>query len=438
MSEFTFADVVTSFRGGSSFTKREYSSSGIPVIAKGDVKKFGRMSSEYSRHITEELKEEKNYPLTEEGDLIVTTRDLTTAANFLGLLSPVPPPYRFAVNQGANILRLDEGKVNPRYLVYWTHCPDYRSHIKNHAVGSTQIHIRKDDFLSAPLALPPLKEQKAIAHILGTLDDKIELNQKMNQTLEEIARAIFKSWFVDFDPVRAKVEGRPTGLPPEISDLFPDELVDSEIGEIPKEWDATPFTETFEFFSGGTPKTSVEEYWDGNVPWFSIADLNASSPWVTETEKSITELGLSKCSAKLIVSGTTIITARGTVGKVALAGQDMAINQSCYAMAPTTGYPNTWLYLQTLALVERLRANAHGSVFDTITRKTFDQFSVLSAPSEVLKKFGEITIPIFERMKTADLESKTLSDLRNTLLPKLISGELCIPDAEKFLEEAGI
>ena len=145
MSEFTFADVVTSFRGGSSFTKKEYSSAGIPVIAKGDVKKFGRMSSEYSRHITEELKEEKNYPLTEEGDLIVTTRDLTTAANFLGLLSPVPPPYRFAVNQGANILRLDEGKVNPRYLVYWTHCPDYRSHIKNHAVGSTPVsytHLR--------------------------------------------------------------------------------------------------------------------------------------------------------------------------------------------------------------------------------------------------------------------------------------------------------
>ena len=337
------------------------------------------------------------------------------------------------------VCKIDEdGLLDKDYFFYFLKSAAGQHLLSGITGGSAQPKFNKTDLRSIEITFPDKRTQKAIAHILGTLDDKIELNQKMNQTLEEIAKAIFKSWFVDFDPVRAKAEGRPTGLPPEISDLFPDELVDSEIGEIPRGWDVAPFSETFEFFSGGTPKTSVEEYWGGNVPWFSIADLNASSPWVTETEKSITELGLSKCSAKLILSGTTIVTARGTVGKVALAGQDMAINQSCYAMAPTTGYPNTWLYLQTLALVERLRANAHGSVFDTITRKTFDQFSVLSATSEALKKFGDMTAPIFERMKTADLESKTLSELRDTLLPKLISGEIRVPDAEKFLEEAGI
>ena len=376
----------------------------------------------------------------ESGDLVVTMTDLSKTGDTLGFSAVVPEIKGKTLlhNQRIGKVILKSSELDKNFCHYLLRSRRYRQHVLETCTGSTVKHTSPTKILDYEFDLPLISDQKAIAHILGTLDNKIELNQKMNQTLEEIAKAIFKSWFVDFDPVRAKAEGRPTGLDPEISDLFPDELVDSEVGEIPKGWDATPFTETFEFFSGGTPKTSVEEYWDGNIPWFSIADLNATSPWVTETEKSITELGLSKCSAKLIVSGTTIVTARGTVGKVALAGQDMAINQSCYAMAPTTGHPNAWLYLQTLALVERLRANAHGSVFDTITRKTFDQFSVLSAPSEVLKIFGEITAPIFERMKTADLESKTLSNLRDTLLPKLISGELRIPDAEKFLEKAGI
>ena len=330
--------------------------------------------------------------------------------------------------------------ILPKYLYHVITSPELQNSMKLIAESrsGTFPQITFDSIAHLELMVPSKAEQLAVSSLLDAIEGRIRNNQKMNQTLEDIAKAIFKSWFVDFDPVRAKMEGRPTGLPPEISDLFPDELVDSEIGEIPKGWGVACFTETFEFFSGGTPKTSAAEYWGGNVPWFSIADLSASSPWVIETEKNITELGLSKCSAKLISIGTIIVTARGTVGKVALAGQDMAINQSCYAMAPASGYPNSWLYLQTLELVERLRANAHGSVFDTITRKTFEQILVLSAPTEVLDIFGAMTSPLFDRMKTADKESKTLSELRDTLLPKLISGELRIPDAEKFLEEAGL
>jgi len=342
-------------------------------------------------------------------------------------------------NNGLARIRVDKSRTDPSFLYYIFKSKQFESYIDGISGGtSVQLNMKVGDLAKFEFSVPKLSTQKAIAHILGTLDDKIELNQKMNQTLEEIAKAIFKSWFVDFDPVRAKAEGRPTGLPPEISDLFPDELVDSEIGEIPEGWDVVPFSDTFEFLSGGTPKTSIPDYWNGGVPWFSIADLNTSSPWVTETEKSITELGLSKCSAKRIQRGTTIITARGTVGKVALAAQDMAINQSCYAMKVPNDHLFGWLYLQTLSLVDLLKANAHGSVFDTITRKTFEQFHVAMPHNSVMKSFHDATGSMFDRMLIADKENSSLKALRDTLLPKLISGELRIPDAENFLEEAGI
>jgi type I restriction enzyme S subunit len=423
------SDVITLIGGGT--PKRsisEYWDGDIPWLSVKDFNHGGRYVEKSDETITSLGLEKSSTKLLQPGMLIISARG--TVGELAQLKSSM------AFNQSCYGIDAKKHYLDNDYLYYLLKLKI--GELKSIAHGSVFDTITRDTFENIEVELPSKEAQKAIAQILGTLDDKIELNQKMNQTLEEIAKAIFKSWFVDFDPVRAKAEGRPTGLPPEISDLFPDELVASEIGEIPKGWEVYRFTDTFEFFSGGTPKTSVEEYWGGNIPWFSIADLNAFSPWVTKTEKSITELGLSKCSAKLINSRTTIVTARGTVGKVALAGQDMAINQSCYAMAATTGYPYTWLYLQTLALVDQLRANAHGSVFDTITRSTFEQFLVLSAPKTVFAAFTEITSPLFERMRTSDLESKTLCELRDTLLPKLISGELRIPNAEKFLEEAGL
>ena len=168
-----------------------------------------------------------------------------------------------------------------------------------------------------PLKLPPLPEQRAIAHTLGTLDDQIGLNRRMNETLEGMARAIFKSWFVDFDPVRAKAEGRDTTLPKDIADLFPDRFEDSELDQSPAGWWVRPFSAMVEIIGGGTPKTSDSEYWDGSIPWFSVVDAPSESDvFVISTEKCITRKGLENSSARLLPEGTTIISARGTVGKL--------------------------------------------------------------------------------------------------------------------------
>jgi type I restriction enzyme S subunit len=305
--------------------------------------------------------------------------------------------------------------------------------------GSAQPILNKGHFCQIEICVPPLPEQKAIAHILGTLDDKIELNRKTNETLEAMAKALFKSWFVDFDPVRAKAEGHPTGLPDEISDLFPDSFEDSELGEIPSGWECCSFTQLVEVISGGTPKTSIDEYWNGSVNWFSVVDAPSSSDcWVIQTEKSITHQGLNNCSSKLLSTGTTIISARGTVGKVCLAGQDMAMNQSCYGLRSKAENGGFFCFYLTKSLVEILEARAHGSVFSTITRDTLDGVSTISPSLEVIQSFNGIAGALLGKIKNNLEDNRILGNQRDALLPKLISGEIRIPDAEKMLEEVGV
>ena len=185
-------------------------------------------------------------------------------------------------------------------------------------------------------------EQRAIAHILGTLDDKIELNRRRNQTLEAMARALFKDWFVDFGLVRAKMKGREPYLPANLWQLFPDRLDDE--GK-PEGWEMQPLSELLTIIGGGTPKTSVEEYWGGDIPWFSVVDTpSASDVFVVATEKTITSRGLAGSSARLIPKGTTIISARGTVGNLAIAGREMTFNQSCYGLRGTGGAGDYFVY----------------------------------------------------------------------------------------------
>ena len=286
---------------------------------------------------------------------------------------------------------------------------------------------------ACPFVVPPLPEQRAIAHILGTLDDKIELNRRMNETLEAMARALFKDWFVDFGPTRAKAEGRDPYLAPEIWDLFPDKL--DEDGK-PVEWKNAPLKEFFSIIGGGTPKTSVEEYWDGEIPWFSVVDTPPKgSVFVTVTDKSITERGLEESSARLIPEGTTIISARGTVGNLAMAAQEMAFNQSCYALRANDRTGDCSVYLAAQHMMAQLQSMAHGSVFSTITRQTFEAVSLPMPSHAVTQAFEAFVEPLFLRIKSNVIETTTLAQARDLLLPKLMSGEIRVGDADKFVQE---
>lgn len=292
------------------------------------------------------------------------------------------------------------------FVYYLSRDPEFREFAKSRMQG-TSGRQRVSWQSLADYELPDIEPavRKRIGEILKGFDDKIALNREINKTLEAMAQAIFKSWFVDFEPFK---EG---------------EFVESELGMIPKGWEVKPLTECTKVIGGGTPKTSIPEYWNGDIPWFSVVDApSGSDVFVVETEKSITQEGLNNSSTKLLDAGMTIVTARGTVGKIALAGTTMTMNQSCYALAPIDDTPYFTYYLVSSSIAE-LKQKTHGSVFDTITRETLSSIQVIK-PNIDVKKFESKVEPIMLRIKKNLLEIKTLAALRDTLLPKLLSGEI--------------
>lgn len=197
-----------------------------------------------------------------------------------------------------------------------------------------------------------------------------------------------------------------------------------------------PVQHFFEILSGGTPKTSEPENWGGSIPWFSVADTPPdSSTFVINTAKTITERGIATSPAQVVPAWTTIISARGTVGKLAMAGVPLAFNQSCYGLRAANGAGPSFVYLLAGHLVEQLKALSHGSVFSTITRRTFDAVRFPCPSRESLTAFEAKVAPLYSRILVATQESITLAELRDTLLPKLISGEIRVPEAERLVSE---
>ena len=354
------------------------------------------------------------------------------------------------VNQHVAIIRPDPNKLSPRFLRYFLVRPEIQAMLLSWAgAGGTRNALTKGMIESLDVQAPmDVAEQRAIAHILGTLDDKIELNRRMNETLEEMARALFKSWFVDFEPVRDKMAGKipdfglicdrmtekGAELPKRIADLFPDRLVDSELGEIPEGWEVGVLDDAIELLSGGTPRTSVASYWDGDIPWYAAKDAPAlSDVFVLDTERTITQAGVENSSTKILPVGTTIITARGTVGRLACLGVPMAMNQTCYGIRGARSYPDFFTYWIVRKAVDELQSRTHGTIFDTITRQTFKIVDMVLPPVNVAEAFECTVNSIMERILNNLHESHSLAALRDTLLPKLVSGELRVDETERFI-----
>lgn len=340
---------------------------------------------------------------------------------------------KFWVNNHAHILQGNE-KARTRYLEYALLATD----ISGYLTGAVMPKLTQSNLNKISLPCPPLEMQDEIVGVLGAMDDRIGSLRQINTTLEAIAQALFKSWFVDFDPVRAKAEGRePEGMDAATAALFPSEFEDSELGPIPKGWQVGASDDLVEILGGGTPKTSVDEYWGREIPWFSVVDAPpAGQVFTLDTAKKITARGLQNCSAKLLPEMTTIISARGTVGKVALAGVPMAMNQSCYALRPKAQGGESFVYFSTLQFVEQLQRIAHGAVFDTITRDSFKRIITCLPADGLIGAFGGLCDPLMQRIRANGQQTNSLSALRDTLLPRLVSGKLRLPEAESMLKEA--
>jgi len=316
-------------------------------------------------------------------------------------------------------------EIDLKWAYYALLTQDINSMDSGSAIPSTS----REDFCALPVGVPPLTEQRTIAHILGTLDDKIELNRRMNETLEAMAQATFKSWFVDFEPVRAKAEGRqPLGVDVATASLFPNSFENSTDGKIPKGWEVGPILTRAQLLSGGTPKTDRREYWDGDILWASAKDVSqCRDTFLVQTERTITDRGLTESATQLVPEFCTVVVARGaTTGRMVLLGREMAMNQTCYALATTDKTP-FFLYCLMRSQIEQLVHAAHGSVFDTITTTTFASSGVVLPAESVVKAFEARVAPFFFRMLSNVMESLSLAAIRDALLPKLISGEIRLP-----------
>ena len=328
---------------------------------------------------------------------------------------------KFWVNNHAHILKGNARSVT-RFLCYALQAADVRSYLS----GSTRPKLTQGDMKRIPIHCPPVDTQEAIARILGALDDKIELNRRMNETLEEIARAIFKSWFVDFDPVWAKAAGQqPAGLAPHIVDLFPDAFEESELGEIPKGWEVGTVGEDFDITMGQSPPGETYNEDGEGLPFYQgRRDFGFRYPSLRVY-----------CTAptRFAKPGDTLVSVRAPVGDINMAIEDCCVGRGVAAVRHKTGSRSyTYYAMQSLrTLFDRFEAE--GTVFGSLNKRDFHNLPFLIPPTQVVAKFEQQLFPIDQLIETSEQQVQTLAELRDTLLPKLISGELRVPDAERIV-----
>jgi len=265
------------------------------------------------------------------------------------------------------------------------------------------------------------------------LDDKIEANRRQNESLEATARALFKSWFVDFDPVHAKANGeQPLGMDAATADLFPDSFQESELGMIPSGWEVSVIGDLVKSVGGGTPSTKEPNYWDGGFIHFATPkDLSGlSSPVLLDTERKITEDGLQKISSGLLPEKTVLLSSRAPVGYLAIAEIPVAINQGFIAMiceqVPSYLYTLFWTQFN----LDEIKQRASGTTFQEISKKNFRPIPAILPSESILNHFDEIIEPIYTQIVSNLKESRTLAETRDALLPQLVSGQLRVGDLD--------
>lgn len=386
---------------GSNLVSRDYVPVGVPVI-RGQNMGFGRWVDGEFVFVSNEKAKELSPNTAKPGDLVFTQRGT------LGQVALVPskPFDRYVVSQSQMKLTVDSSKADAKFLYYFFASEEQQEYIRQNAIQTGVPHTNLGHLRDTPILLPPLPEQRAIASVLGALDDKIELNRRMNETLEALAQTLFKSWFVD-----------------------------ATQSALPKGWREGSILEIAKLLSGGTPKTEREDYWNGEILWASAKDVSqCSQSFLVQTERTITKKGLEESATQMIPTFSSVVVARGaTTGRMTMFGKEIAMNQTCYALVSTTGTPFA-LHCLFRHAIDDLVQTAHGSVFDTITTSTFAASKVILPPQEVFDRFEKTVSPFFSRILSNIEESRTLAALRDALLPKLLSGELRVPTVLRKLE----
>ena len=370
----------------------------------------------------------------------------------LGEAALIPEGLRCCLGRRMGLVRAKENELDSRFFLYQYLSPAFQAFLRSRTVpGSTVDRIPLIEFPNFPIVLPPINEQRAIAHILGALDDKIELNRRMNETLESIARAMFKSWFVDFDPVRAKasVEAPESicqrlGFTPDLLALFPDRFKDSELGEIPEGWEVQPLAQLSEKISKGTTPTKQDiasATDEPSVPFIKVKDINDRGEVIRDGLELIPEsVHIGALKRSVLEAGDILFSIAGTIGRIAVVEPDLANSNTNQAVAFVRLKDNAahlGLCLQHLKS-DRIQEAANASVVQAVQANvslaSLGAFKIVVPEAGVLELWNQTFGGIFNKTKICVAESRTLATIRDALLPKLLSGELRVPNIEKALD----
>lgn len=419
------------------------------------------------------------------GEILVVMTCQTSGGEILGIPGIVPDDNEtYLHNQRLGKVVLKAGNVYSKFLYWLFLSRELNHHLYITATGTKILHTAPRRIENYIFKCPSLPEQKMIAHILGSLDDKIELNQRMNETLEAMAQALFKSWFVDFDPVidnaldagneipdelldRAEVrkalrpsppaplprtQGRagsslPTspegegskkygGLPDEVKRLFPSEFeFTDEMGWVPLGWKVNEIGNVVKVLGGGTPSTKNNEYWDcGDIHWTTPKDLSGlKSPVLIDTARKITSKGLAKISSGLLPEKTFLMSSRAPVGYLAIAQVPIAINQGYIAIPPSDQLSSEYLISWAHFNMDQIKGRASGTTFAEISKRNFKSISIYVPGMDIMKAFEEKTSSLYQKIVDNEKQQIILKNSRDRLLPKLLSGEIQVNKIEESL-----
>lgn len=358
---------------------------GIPVLNGSNLEEF-ELSEKSFRYVTEEKADSLKKANAYKGDVVITHRGT------LGQIVYIPQTAqrdRYVISQSQFRVKCNK-KVLPEYFVYYFHTPIGQHKLLSNAsqVGVPALARPSSTFQKIEIEIPDLETQKKVVKLIGSLQTRIKTNAEINDNLQQQAAALFANFY---------------------------DQAETEVG----------FTEMIQILGGGTPKTGESSYWNGDIPFFTPKDVGF--PYTLTTEKTITEEGLAHCNSRLYPINTVFVTARGTVGKVGLPGVPMAMNQSCYALVGKDTH-QLLVYFYTLKAVDRLKHKASGAVFDAITTRDFEAENIMKLSDDDTKAFLDVAEPIYQAVLNNSIENLRLSELRDSLLPKLMNGEIDVTD----------
>jgi type I restriction enzyme S subunit len=399
----------------------DFTESGIPVISAIHIKRGKIIWEERERFVTQEMYEKWMKEPLRTNDVLLTSEAP------LGEVALVPSNDPLVLSQRLFAIRTKADLLDPKYLLYFLQSQLGQDELQGRASGSTVIGIRQAELLNITVPCPELHVQKAVGEFLSVLDAKITCNEETFETLVNLAQAIFKSWFIDFDPVKAKMVGeKPEGMDAETAALFPDSMVESELGLIPQGWKVGTIKEICtQVVNGSTPLRTNTEFWNSHdVDWFKTGEL--ADNFLFDSKESISQLALRSTSVKELPKGSVLmaIYAAPTVGRLGILTKTSTFNQACTGMTAREDIGTSYLYLTLFHRRIWFNSLAIGAAQQNISKSIVEECPCILASQDIHSAFKTLINPIFAKQEALSAENISLVAIRDALLPRLMSGEL--------------